>query len=158
MTRWRIFPVEPASLERAAALHAQCFPDEAWDREDFAGILAMAGASGRWIVDASAPAAEPQGFLFDVLLGHTGEIITLAVAPGARRRGAAKFLLANLFARARALGVATLTLEVADDNLGALALYEGLGFERVGLRPGYYRRPDGTQMDARLLRRTLLSN
>ena len=58
--------------------------------------------------------------------------------------------------RAKTLGVATLTLEVADDNAAALALYDDLGFERVGIRPAYYRRRDGALMDARLLRRILL--
>lgn len=151
MTVWRVARMTAEALDTAVALHRLCFFDKSWDRADFARVLAMAGASGHMVLDARDGA--PHGFLFDTLLGHAGEIITLGVAPDARRRGAARALLDDLFARARALGVASLTLEVADDNAAALALYEGLGFERVGLRPRYYRRKDGSTMDARLLRR-----
>ena len=153
MTRWRILPVRPEAVDRAAELHALCFPGEAWSRADFDGILQIAGTSGRWAIDPTDPAQQPQGFLFDTLLGRTGEIVTLGVGPSARRRGAARALLEDLLARAQGLGVASLTLEVAEDNAGALALYTNLGFEAVGTRGGYYRRPDGSQIDARLLRR-----
>ena len=156
MTAWRIVPVTPETLDRAAALHALCFPGESWTRADFAGILEIAGASGRWAIDPDDPAQEPQGFLFDMLLGTAGDIVTLGVAPAARRRGAARALLDDLLARARGLGVASLTLEVAEDNAAALALYQVFGFERAGIRRGYYRRPDASLADARLLRRSLL--
>ena len=155
-TRWRIAPVTVETLDQAAVLHALCFPGESWSRADFAGILEIAGASGRWAIDPADPQAEPLGFLFDMLLGSAGEIVTLGVAPSARRRGAARALLEDLLTRARGLGVASLTLEVAEDNAAAFSLYDTLGFERAGTRRDYYRRPDGSVIDARLLRRILL--
>lgn len=157
MTPWHIVPVTPEALDRAAALHGLCFPGESWSRADFAGILEISGASGRWAVDPADPGGDPQGFLFDMLLGNAGEIVTLGVAPGARRRGAARALLEDLLARARAVGVASLTLEVAEDNPAAFALYRALGFEQAGTRRGYYRRPDASLVDARVLRRNLLA-
>ncbi|HUN46622.1 MAG TPA: ribosomal-protein-alanine acetyltransferase, partial [Stellaceae bacterium] len=51
-----------------------------------------------------------------------------------------------------ARGVEAITLEVAADNAPALSLYKSLGFSQVGVRAGYYRRPDATLMDAHLLR------
>ena len=156
MTGWRIVSATPEALEHAVRLHALCFPGESWSRSDFEGILRIAGASGHWATDPADPRQEPQGFLFDMLLGPAGEIVTLGVTPGARRRGAARSLLQDLLARARARGVASLTLEVAEDNTAALALYESLGFERAGVRRAYYRRADSSVIDARLLRRTLL--
>jgi [ribosomal protein S18]-alanine N-acetyltransferase len=154
--RWRIVRVTPETLDRAAALHALCFPGESWSRADFAGILEIAGASGRWAIDPADPREEPQAFLFDMLLGSAGEIVTLGVAPGARRRGAARTLLDDLLARARGAGIVSLTLEVAEDNTAAFSLYGSLGFEQAGTRRGYYKRPDASVVDARLLRRTLL--
>jgi len=152
VTRWRILPVPSNALGAVAALHARCFPSENWDGQDFAGVLAMGGASGHWAVDAEDSRQQPLGFLFDVLASPAGEIITLGVVPEARRRGAAHALLADLFARARLREVGSITLEVAADNAPALALYESLGFARAGLRVGYYRRPDASLMDAHLLR------
>jgi [ribosomal protein S18]-alanine N-acetyltransferase len=156
VTRWQIVPVTPETLDRAAELHALCFPGESWSRADFAGILEIAGASGHLALDPADPQREPQAFLFDMLLGNAGDIVTLGVAPGARRRGAARALLEDLLARARGLGVAALTLEVAEDNAAAFALYRALGFEPAGTRRGYYRRPDTSVIDARLLRRAIL--
>ncbi len=152
MNRWRVLPVASDALGAVAALHARCFPGENWDGQDFAGVLAMGGASGRWVVDADDPRRQPAGFLFDLLASPAGEIITLGIAPEARRRGAARALLADLFSRARARKVASITLEVAADNTPALILYESLGFARAGLRVAYYRRPDASLMDAHLLR------
>ena len=149
MTAWRIALVTAEALDEVARLHALCFPDDAWDALDFAGILAMSGASGHLIHRGEASA--PAGFLFDVLSGTTGEIITLGVAPEIRRQGAARALIDDLLRRARTQGVRSLTLEVADDNEIALTLYGSLGFQQVGLRPRYYRRADGREIDAKLL-------
>ena len=152
MTRWRILPVPVNALGTVAALHARCFPGENWEGQDFAGVLAMGGASGHWVVAAGDREQRPHGFIFDLLASPAGEIITLGVLPEARRAGAARALLADLFLRARARGVEALTLEVAADNTPALSLYKSLGFAQVGVRVGYYRRPDATVMDAHLLR------
>jgi [ribosomal protein S18]-alanine N-acetyltransferase len=150
MTPWQIVPVSADTLGEAARLHALSFPEEAWNAEDFSGILAMAGASGHFIYGAAEGAAA--GFLFDTMLGTAGEIVTLGVAPERRRQGAARALIDDLLRRARAQGVASLTLEVADDNRAALALYQAFGFEQVGFRPRYYHRADGREIDAKLLR------
>ena len=155
MTRWRILPVPANGLAAAAALHARCFPGENWDGQDFAGVLAMGGASGHWVVESSDPQQRPLGFIFDLLASPAGEIITLGILPEARRAGAARALLADLIARARARRVESITLEVAADNLPALTLYKSLGFQQVGRRAGYYRRPDASVMDAHLLRLNL---
>lgn len=156
MTAWRVLPITEDSLDEVVRVHRLCFPEVSWDRNDFAGILNMAGASGHWAVDVADARRRRWAFLFDTLLGPMGEIITLGVSPAVRRQGAGRALMDDLIARARALGVRALTLEVADDNVAALGLYANLGFTRVGRRPGYYKRPDGSTMDAGLLRRNLL--
>ena len=46
--------------------------------------------------------------------------------------------LGELLDRGRQAGLVLATLEVRKSNVGAIALYEGLGFRRVGLRKGYY--------------------
>jgi ribosomal-protein-alanine N-acetyltransferase len=45
-------------------------------------------------------------------------------------------------------------LEVAADNLAAIALYQATGFIKVGVRKGYYPHPDGAK-DALVMRRAL---
>jgi ribosomal-protein-alanine N-acetyltransferase len=79
------------------------------------------------------------------------EILTLAVAPPARRGGIGAALLASAMQRAAAAGAVAMFLEVASGNLPAQSLYEKAGFVRVGRRARYY--PNGG--DALVLRADL---
>jgi ribosomal-protein-alanine N-acetyltransferase len=151
--RRRLRPMEAADLSRLARLHAQCFPDDRWDARALAELLAMPGASGHLIEDMEQ--REPLGLLMDLVVAEEAEILTLGVAPLARRQGIAQALLDDLFARAIQAGARHVGLEVAADNLSARQLYLRCGFGQVGRRRGYYRRGAAT-VDALLFRRVLL--
>lgn len=77
------------------------------------------------------------------------DIQTIAVAPEARRSGLGRVLMTSLMNEARRRGAREIFLEVRADNPGAEALYSSLGFERLGVRPGYYQ-PDN--VDAIVMR------
>jgi ribosomal-protein-alanine N-acetyltransferase len=138
-------------LETLARIHARCFPEDPWDAAALAGVLAMTGAEAR-LAEENARAV---GLLFATIIGEEAEILTFGVAPEARRRGFARALLGDLYARALAVGAIRVVLEVAADNDVALALYESEGFRTVGLRNAYYHRDRGPPIDAWLLRRAL---
>ncbi len=138
-------PAREADLSRVAKLHAECFPDDAWNSSSLATVLAMPGADGR--IGYGEDGA-PCGVLLDQCLGPEGEILTLGVARAWRRRGVARVLLHDLVARARAGGTQRLLLEVAADNTAAVALYTAFGFARQGIRRNYYRRAQGPAVDA----------
>jgi [ribosomal protein S18]-alanine N-acetyltransferase len=151
MTR-RLRSVQPEDLSRLARLHAQCFPEERWDARALAELLAMKGASGRLLEEG--PAKLPQGLILDLFQAEDAEILTLCVAPVARRQGLARLLLDDLFRRAMKLGARSVSLEVAADNHAARRLYEAMGFAPAGHRSGYYRR-GRTTIDALVFRRPL---
>jgi ribosomal-protein-alanine N-acetyltransferase len=131
-----------------ADLHALAF-DHGWSAAEIAGLLDTPGTFA---------VAEDQGFILVRAIAGEAEIITLAVAPAARRRGLASRLIEQAVVRGLALGAESLFLEVADDNVPALALYRGLGFEVVGRRRGYYARPQGeAAVDALVMRLALNS-
>jgi ribosomal-protein-alanine N-acetyltransferase len=90
------------------------------------------------------------------MIAGEAEVLTLAVRPEQRRRGAARALLAAALALA-APTAAAMFLEVAADNAGAVALYEAAGFEQVGRRAGYYGRTGAPSIDAIVMRRALNS-
>ena len=138
-------PAREADLSLVAKLHAECFPDEAWNSSSLATVLAMPGADGRICYGEGGALC---GLLLDQCLGPEGEILTLGVAPAWRRRGVARVLLRDLVARARAGGAQRLLLEVAADNTAAVALYTSVGFARQGIRRNYYRRAQGPAVDA----------
>lgn len=80
------------------------------------------------------------------IAGYAGMWITLdeahitnvAVHPKFRRKGIGETLVAALLRQARRHGALHQTLEVRVSNEAAIKLYEGMGFEGVGVRKRYY--------------------
>lgn len=136
----------PADLPDLARLHAASFAAP-WSAEEIDALLQGPGGF--------ALMAEGQGFLLARTLLDEAEILTLAVEPSLRRRGTGRALVEAAAARARSRGAKALFLEVAVDNLSAVALYERTGFVRAGFRPAYYRREGGPPVDALVLKRDL---
>ena len=67
------------------------------------------------------------------------QITLLAVEPEQRRRGLGRTVLKQLLLDATSAGARHAILDVAEDNLGAQALYSSFGFQTVGRRDRYYR-------------------
>jgi ribosomal-protein-alanine N-acetyltransferase len=63
-----------------------------------------------------------------------------------RKRGIGKKILDVLLKTAEEKGAKTITLEVAQDNLNAISLYEKCGFSAVGVRKGFYAGKDAIAM------------
>ena len=137
----------PERAGRLAEIHARAF-DHPWAEPAIADLMRSPGAVG---FEADG------GFVLVRALAGEAEILTLAVEPGARRRGLGRALVRAAVGAAVAAGAEALFLEVAADNAAAVALYEGEGFARAGLRRGYYARPSGEPQDALLLRLALNS-
>jgi len=82
-------------------------------------------------------------FIIIYAAADQAEILTIATASTARRKGLGRQLLDAAAKSLRARDISELFLEVAEDNTSAIALYKSAGFEPIGRRPGYYRRPEG---------------
>ena len=93
----------------------------------------------------------PASYVLFLKAGGMADLISTGTAAGARRRGFASRLLGESLRRLAVDKITEVTLEVAVDNVAALALYAGLGFGEVGRRSNYYRRPGG-RVDALVLR------
>ena len=139
--------LEPAGIAHAAAMaaiHRRAFPPaEAWGADAIALQLALPGVIG-W-VDGRG------GMILARVAADEVEVLTLAVAPAARRRGLGSRLLDAAMMLATSRGARVAFLEVSIGNVAARTLYARAGFTPTGRRPRYY--ADGT--DALVLRRTL---
>lgn len=134
-------PAHPLVL---AEIHATAFPPgEAWNAAIMAAQLSLPGAFALVDVDG--------GMILARHVADEAEILTLAVAPEARRRGLGRALVDQAARVAARHGAARLLLEVSAANQAARALYEAAGFTQAGLRRRYY--PDGS--DALILALTL---
>ncbi len=76
------------------------------------------------------------------------EILTVATAEQARRRGIGRSLIT--YALQEIGREVSVFLEVRTQNTGAIAFYEALGFETYGMRKRYYHNPPD---DALLMKR-----
>ena len=78
------------------------------------------------------------GYMGLQIFSGEGYVTNVAVLPEFRRCGVAKALIRACMKNKMNF----MTLEVRESNLPAINLYEKTGFERVGIRPDFYRNPD----------------
>jgi ribosomal-protein-alanine N-acetyltransferase len=136
----------PDDLAPLLSLEADAFGPDAWTEAVLAE--ALAGAGRRTVV---AEDGEVLGYAVSRVAGDVVDLERIVVRRGARRRGVAGELLADLLAHPG--GADRMLLEVSAANSAAVAFYVRHGFSQIDVRPRYYR--DGT--DALVLRRALLA-
>jgi ribosomal-protein-alanine N-acetyltransferase len=111
-----------------ANLHKLCFPNKAWTASDFADLK----KSGCEIIMSQ------NGFAVWRSVADEAEIITIGVAPNARRQGIGSAILCIIEKNVKNQGVNKIFLEVALNNIAGKKLYENNGYKVVGIRPKYY--------------------
>lgn len=123
-------------LNELANLHAKCFPNKPWSASDFADLK----KSGCEII------ASQNGFIVYRQTLDEAEIITIGVAPDARRSGIAAAMLGIVEQELKKSGVKSIFLEVAENNAPARKLYEQNGYVQIAVRPKYYDGIDAIMM------------
>ncbi|WP_320169778.1 ribosomal protein S18-alanine N-acetyltransferase [Maridesulfovibrio sp.] len=129
-------------ISQLRALEASCFAYQ-WSEDQFK--LGLERKAFRVL------GCEKDGMLVGYLAYSTVldemEVLNLGVHPDFRRRGIGKALMLSLLQKCREMEIKRGLLDVKESNHPAIALYESLGFEKVGIRKNYY--PD-TREDAHL--------
>ena len=85
------------------------------------------------------------GFLLGKLVIDQAEIEEICVASHCRQKGIAASLLNSWFSHVKEKGAVEVFLEVAENNAGALALYQKAGFKHIDTRKAYYRQTSASQ-------------
>jgi [ribosomal protein S18]-alanine N-acetyltransferase len=133
---YRIRSAILADVEAMVAIERRAFGDP-WSEASFREALTspwtfgIVGQTGRGVM----------GYLIAREVAGTGEVLNLAVAPEARRRGLGGALLRAGLVALRHRRVTEVFLEVRESNHSAQSLYLGHGFRPVGQRASYYRNP-----------------
>lgn len=135
----------PAVME----VERKTFPADAWSEGMLRGELDDQPRTRHYVV----------ALVDGVIVGYAGlaaagdqaDVQTIAVLAEWRGTGVGGAMLTELLAEAARRGAVSVFLEVRADNLGAQAVYDRFGFERIGLRRRYYE--DGT--DAIMMRKDL---
>ncbi|MBM3545690.1 MAG: GNAT family N-acetyltransferase [Alphaproteobacteria bacterium] len=154
MTRSTVVLAGIEDVERLAEMQATCF-DEPWGSASIAKTLSLPGAFAMVLRDTTPAGRISAGFAIVQVVTDQADLLTLGVVPGLRRRGYGKRLLAAALAEATKRGAKLVFLEVAENNLGGVALYRRAGFETMGRREGYYRDREGRRVAAVTMRREI---
>ena len=70
-----------------------------------------------------------------------GEITNVAVSPDVQNQGIGKKIISGLLEIASEKNINRIVLEVRVSNDYAIKLYKDFGFQKVGIRKGFYERP-----------------
>lgn len=126
-------------LPRVAAIEREAY-EFPWSPGIFRDCL-LAGYTSVVIEESR----EVAGYAMMSVAAGEAHLLNLCVAARARRCGHGRRLLDFVLTRALTVGADRLYLEVRPSNSVALALYADAGFEKVGVRRGYYRAVAGSE-------------
>ena len=127
-------------------IEKRCFSD-AWNEEAFAAVCRYPVLHGLVIEEDG----NIVGYCCTQVVFEEVELQNIAIEPSMRGRGLATKLLTAAEENAKTLGGQHCFLEVRRGNAPAIGLYEKFGYERIGVRKGYY----GDGEDAIVMKKTL---
>ncbi|MEM3153320.1 MAG: ribosomal protein S18-alanine N-acetyltransferase [Candidatus Bathyarchaeia archaeon] len=133
--------IEDASikhLDKLFEIEMECFKSEAFTKQQIAQLLQNQNC-------ISLVAKENDkiiGFIIGMIYVEdgvlTGHILTIDVSPSHRRKGVGIKLLQELEEIFRDRQVKVSRLEVREDNVAALSLYQKFGYKKIGRLQHYY--------------------
>ena len=119
-----------------AALHKTSY-GKPWSASEFEQIVDHSNAGGLIALNEELV---PVGFVLARFVIDEAEILTICVDPKFRGQKIGTRIFKSIVAIFKTQGVSKIHLEVAENNLPAIKLYQRCGFSSVGERPGYYRK------------------
>lgn len=142
-------PMLGADLEPILAIERTVYPFP-WTRGNFDDSLRAGHCA--WTLHATgAGGTAPIAYAVAMIAVDEAHLLNLSVAVGRQRGGYGWRMLEWMAQQARDHGARSMLLEVRPSNLPALRLYARYGFDRIGVRRGYYPAHDGRE-DALVMR------
>jgi len=141
--------IEDASirhLDRLYEIEMECFEKEAFAKQQIAHLL----TDNNSVSLVAKVNSEIVGFIIGILYADrsslTGHILTIDISPSHRRKGIAQRLLREIEDIFKEKGVTACRLEVREDNIAALRLYQKLGYKKIARLQRYYGNAHGIRL------------
>jgi ribosomal-protein-alanine acetyltransferase len=133
--------IEDASirdLDRLYRIETECFEKEAFTKEQIAYLLTDYNSIGL--------VAKSNGDIIGFIIGKLyvernsviGHILSIDISPSYRRKGIAQKLLQEIERIFSEKNAKLCYLEVREDNIAALNLYQKAGYKKIGKLEHYY--------------------
>jgi ribosomal-protein-alanine N-acetyltransferase len=88
---------------------------------------------------------ELMGYAVLMMVLDEAHLLNISVAKSYQGQGWGRYLLVQMMEIGREKGGLNMFLEVRPSNRSALRLYESMGFNEMGIRPGYYPAHNGRE-------------
>jgi ribosomal-protein-alanine N-acetyltransferase len=85
------------------------------------------------------------GYAVLMMVLDEAHLLNVSVAPSHKGQGLGRYLLDYMMQIGREKGGLNMFLEVRPSNTSAITLYESIGFNEMGVRPGYYPAQNGRE-------------
>jgi ribosomal-protein-alanine N-acetyltransferase len=136
--RFSVRKLRVPDLDRILEIEHASFGEDAYDRNLFADFFHKCGDLFLVVEDGRGVC----GYMVTCIGGRRSperaELVSVAVNPGERGKGAASALMDSTLRRLRRRGLARLGLMVRVTNRKALRFYAKYGFQKVRIVRGYY--------------------
>jgi [ribosomal protein S18]-alanine N-acetyltransferase len=131
---YRIRRLRASDLDRILEIERDSFGRDAYERDLFVAYLDKCGP----LFLTAEREGRVWGYLIACIRGDRAELVSIAVDPAERGRGAASALMDGVLRRLRRRGVVRIALTVKVTNRKALAFYAKYAFQRVRRVRRYY--------------------
>ena len=140
-------PMSEPDVDDVLVLEESVYPHP-WSSGNF--LDSFASAYQAWVLRDQAG----QLLAYYLLMPMVDEahLLNLAVSPDMQGCGLGRFMLDQMLACARGLGMESVLLEVRPSNTRALEVYRRYGFSQIGRRKAYYPAANGQREDAIVMR------
>ncbi len=139
MEYFTVRPMKEKDLNTVMYLQNTCFVAP-WGLKDVKYELNNNPVSNLWVIESDTSGVV--GFVDYWITFDSATICQICVNPLYRRKGLASLMIEELLSDCHANRTRNVTLEVRENNLAAIKLYEKHGFVKTLVKQGYYTNGD----------------
>ena len=135
----KLRPMTASDLDAIIAIEHVNFPFP-WTEGNFkdsinSGYICLVMEQGKQLM----------GYAVLMMVLDEAHLLNISVAQSHQGQGWGRYLLVQMMDIGRGKGGLNMFLEVRPSNHSALGLYESMGFNEMGIRPGYYPAHNGRE-------------
>ena len=135
----KLRPMTASDLDAIMAIERVNFPFP-WTEGNFkdsinSGYMCLVMEQGKQLM----------GYAILMMVLDEAHLLNISVAQSHQGQGWGRYLLVQMMEMGREKGGLNMFLEVRPSNHSALGLYESMGFNEMGIRPGYYPAHNGRE-------------